>query len=188
MINIRKILLLSALLMSAASITAPTYATDDEGDVVQSARVRYAEVPPQLTPDMIQDIRQHGSFLASTKEYVLQNPNKLDIFESYYLKCGQYYPVSRNQSSYMDDTGLNYYIQETGVAHRLNPNYDPKRPEETGPQWIVAEHDEKLARLIFQEQDRAFVPEPVATTSMQVPLSGQSPLTDYRSIAAEINS
>lgn len=38
------------------------------------------------------------------------------------------------------------------------------------------------------EQDRTSVPEPVATTSMQVPLSIAPSFVDYSSIAADPNS
>ena len=167
MINVRKILLLSALLISASSITAPTYATGDEGDVVQAPRTIHAKLPPQLTQNIIQEIRENGRFLTSTKEYVLQysdeRPDQLDKFESY-LNSEPDSSFARSQHAYMSHTNvLQYLIQENG-------------------------HFMELPRLTFKEQDRAFVPESVATTSMQVPLSGQSPLTDYRSIAGYLDS
>lgn len=182
MINIRKIVLFSALLLSASSITAPMHAMiDDKGDVVQAARVIHAQTPYELTQDMISEIRQHGSFLAAAKEYVLQNPEQLEAFASC-LNPDPYYPFYRHQSSYMDYTGLlNYYIQESGGgSQRRNPDYDPTRPEETGPEWIDDGYSMELSRLIFKEQDPApakslgLVPKveeqesgSVATSSMQ---------------------
>ena len=185
MINIRKILLLSALLISASSITAPTYATiDDEGDVVQAPRTIHAKLPLQLTPDMISEIRQHGSFSTIAKEYVLLNPDQLDK-SAKFLNSDRYSPFTRMPIVSVGYGDLYYYF-----SRRLNPDYDPKRPDETGTEfiWIEDEHLEEGSRLIFQEQDRAFVPEPVATTSIQVPLSIAPSFVNYSSIAADLNS
>jgi hypothetical protein len=156
MINTRKILLLSALLMSASSITAPTYAMNADEDAVQAPRVTHAQVPHELTPDMIPEIRKNGSFLTAAKEYVLQNTTEqLESFASY-LNPDQYYSFPRYQSSYSDYNGLlNYYIQESGCSRYPNPNYDPARPEETGPEWIEDAYSMELSRLIFKEQDLA---------------------------------
>ena len=155
MINTRKILLLSALLISASSITAPSYAMNADEDVVQAPRAIHAGIPGQLTPDMIQDIRKNGSFLTAAKEYVLQNPDQLDMFENYLNPDYSSLSFPRHLSSYMDYSGLNYYIQEAGGSRYPNPNYDPARPEETGPEWIEDAYSMELSRLIFKEQDPA---------------------------------
>jgi hypothetical protein len=191
MINIRKILLLSALLMSASSITAPTYAMiDDEGD--SAARATHAQLPYELTLDMIPEIRKHGSFLTTAKEYILQNPDQLESFANY-LNPDQYSSFARYQSSYAAYGELNYLIQENGFSRYLNPNYDPARPEETGPEWIEDGHSMELSRLIFKEQERTFAPakplavapkveekevESGAASSVQAPVSSDSSSED----------
>ena len=155
MINIRKIVLLSALLMSASSLVAPTYAMNDDEQGVLAPRFTHAQTPRELTQDMIPEIRQHGSFLTVAKEYVLQNPDQLESFASY-LNSDPYCSLPRSQYSYEDYTGLlNYYIQESGGSQRRNPDYDPARPEETAPEWLDDVYSMELSRLIFKEQDPA---------------------------------
>lgn len=154
MINVRKIVLLSALLMSASSLVAPTYAMNDDEQRVSAPRVIHATTPYELTQDVISEVRQHGSFLAVAKEYVLQNPEQLESFSNY-LTPEPYYPFYRHQYSYADYNGLNYYIQESGGSQRRNPDYDPERPVETGPEWIDDGYCIELAKLTFKEQDPA---------------------------------
>lgn len=185
MINIRKIVLFSALLLSASSITAPMYAIGDDEQSILAPRVTHAKIPYELTPDMISDIKQHGSFLAAAKEYVLQNPENLEYFADCLNFDATYCPFYHHQSSYTDYSELlTYYIEEFGDACFPNPNFDPERPEETGPEWIGEQYSRELSRLIFKKQDPApakplaVAPiveeqesESIAASSMQAPSS-----------------
>ncbi|MBX9787126.1 MAG: hypothetical protein K2Y08_07295 [Alphaproteobacteria bacterium] len=158
MINIRKIVLLSALLMSASSITAPTYAMNDDEQYVSAQRFIYGGIPHELTPDVISEIRQYGSFLTAEKEYVLQNHSELEKFLNYlnlipykYSPSSPFSPYSPYfHGPYTGPKGLCYLIQKES-ASRYNPNYDSARPEETGPEWIEGEIEE-LSVLTFKEQ------------------------------------
>lgn len=160
MIKTRKIVLLSALLISASSITAPTYAMIDDGQGVSAPRIRYAEIPPQLTLDMIPGIRKHKSFLASTKEYVLQNSDQLDKFESYLNPDSHSSSASRTQQAHN--------------SHLL--------------QYIINDGDStELSRLVFKARDFAFVPGSVVESRTPVSLPGQSPLMDYSDLEELFN-
>ena len=148
MINIRKIVLLSALLMSASSITAPAHAMSDDGEGLSAPRVVHAHIPIILTQDVISELKKHGSFFIATEEWVLQNPEQLESFESYS------FPFT--QQSYMDNTGLlNYYFEEPRASRYPNPDYDPARPVETGPEWFDELYYMEYAKLIFKKQNPA---------------------------------
>lgn len=138
MINIRKILLLSALLISASSIIVPMYAMkNDNGDVDLGPRVIHPKLPHQLTPDMIPEIRKHRSFLTTEGEYVLQNPGELSMFKN----CLSHAHPSFDYTQYfsIDRSELNYVI-----VGCLNANYENRQ----GIFW-------EFSRLTFKKQDPA---------------------------------
>ena len=166
MINIRKIILLSALLMSASSIPAPTYAMLDDEQEALAQRVIRAKMPYKLTLEIISEIKQHGSLLTVAKEHVLQNPEQLDSFRDYlnsekydpYQDRNDYLPLtSPFQEVDSDDyNSLHHYIiVKNNISLRPNPNYDPARPEETSPKSFQVSYHTDLSRLTFKEQELA---------------------------------
>ena len=190
--NIRKIVLLSALLIFGSSVTAsalslPGSAISDDEQGVSAPRVIHAQVPNELTQDMIQDIRKNGRFWTATKEYVLQNIEQLEDFANF-LKP-KYSSFKLTQSSFMTNGELHYLILENHFSGSINPKYESARPEATGPQWIG--HCMEHSRLIFKEQDLAPAkPLTVApkveeqeigfgtASSVQVPMSNDSSSED----------
>jgi hypothetical protein len=191
-INIRKIVLLSALLMSASSITAPAHAMLDDGEGLSAPRVVHAHIPIILTQDMIPEIRQHRNFFAAKAEWALLNPEKLDSFASYLnLKPGQYDSFSYSQRSAMRYTLLHYCIDQHFSSRYPNPNYNSARPEETEPEWIEMESVTEVSRLTFEMKDLT-PPKPLAVapiveekevesgaaSSVQAPVSSDSSSED----------
>lgn len=146
MINIRKILLLSALLMSVSSITFPTYAMD------QDKEEEITHLPRELTQTMLEEVDKEGGFsTVRGKKYILtgyEHNGLLNTLQKFVIYTKENKAEIDTQSFEQRNDGSFVYIlnQKISVFHCDSDDEDGTPAE---PYFTPAEIE--FARLTFKQ-------------------------------------